>query len=132
MLLVLDLALFQNGNVGLGGFSKERWELGQSRLAAVQPQKFSTIHTLLPAVGAGIATYFPFREGMAQLGVMLFTCQTSCALPTKSTYSKLKRFWPQRRYLGAAGIGEIPQPISLRAVPTDNWTHVSGSSRAQP
>jgi hypothetical protein len=57
---------------------------------AVQPQKFSTIQTLLSAVGAGIATYFPFREGMAQIGMMLFTCQSSCALPAKSTYSKLE------------------------------------------
>ena len=40
-------------------------------------------------VQRGIATYFPLREGMAQLGHMLFTCQSWCALPAKSTYGKV-------------------------------------------
>ena len=54
-------------------------------------QKFSAIQTLLSAVSAGIATYFPLRAGTTQLGQMLFVCQIWCALPAKSTYSKLCR-----------------------------------------
>ena len=53
------------------------------------PQKCSAIQTLLSMVGAGIAKYFPLREGIAQLGQTWFTCQIWCALPAKSTYSKL-------------------------------------------
>ena len=37
-----------------------------------------------------MATYFPLCEGMAQIWVALFTRQSSCALPAKSTYSKLE------------------------------------------
>lgn len=44
---------------------------------------------LLRMLGAGMATCFPLREGMAQLGVALFTRQSSCALPARSAYSKL-------------------------------------------
>src|SRR5882724_11918685 len=56
---------------------------------SLQPQKFSAIQTLLSTVGAGIATYFPLREGTAQLGQMLFTCQIGSALPSRSMYSTL-------------------------------------------
>src|SRR5579872_982824 len=56
---------------------------------SVPPQKFSAIQTLPPMVATGIATYFPLREGIAQLGQMLFDCQIGCALPAKSTYSRL-------------------------------------------
>jgi hypothetical protein len=48
-LRVVHLGFLQDGDVGVGVFG----------MAGVQPQKLSTIQTLLPTVGAGIATYFP-------------------------------------------------------------------------
>src|SRR5437016_13670692 len=38
-----------------------------------------------------MATYFPFRDAIPQVGAALLACQTSCALPARSTYSKLDR-----------------------------------------
>ena len=77
----------------------------------MQPQKFSAIQTLLSTVGAGIATYFPLREGTAQLGQMLFTCQIGCALPAKSTYSKL--------CLEPAGLLATKSPLESAAQSTE-------------
>ena len=51
-------------------------------------QKFSTIHTLLWIVGAGMARYLPLREGIAQLGMALLTSNSLCALPARSTYRR--------------------------------------------
>jgi len=59
------------------------------QIISAQPQKFSAIQTLLSMVGARIATYFPLRDGTAQVVQMPFTCQIWCALPAKSMYSKL-------------------------------------------
>ena len=74
-------------------------------------QKFSVIQTLLSAVSAGIATYFPSRDGTAQLGQMLFVCQIWCALPAKSTYSKL--------CLKPAGLLVTKSPLESAAQSTD-------------
>jgi hypothetical protein len=57
-------------NLSLNGLE---WVCG---IVSVPPQKFSAIQTLLSIVGAGIVTYFPSREGTAQLGQTLFTCQS--------------------------------------------------------
>ena len=57
----------------------------------VRTQKLSTIQTVLPIVGAGIATYFPWCEGMAQVAWKFFTCQSECAFPIKSTYNRVDR-----------------------------------------
>src|SRR6266496_429775 len=38
-----------------------------------------------------MATYFPFRDAIPQVGAALLACQTLCALPARSTYSKLDR-----------------------------------------
>src|SRR5439155_14540325 len=38
-----------------------------------------------------MATYFPFRDAIPQVGDVLFACQTSCAFPVRSTYSRLDR-----------------------------------------
>jgi hypothetical protein len=46
---------------------------------------------LLPTVGAGMATYFPLCEGMAQLAWKFFTCQSGRAFPDKSTYKRVDR-----------------------------------------
>src|SRR5216684_1188149 len=79
-----------DGDVGVGVFPETKEaRIGGSELVAGQPQKFSTIQTVLSTVGAGMATYFPLCEGMAQAGIMLFTCQSWCALPAKSTYNKV-------------------------------------------
>src|SRR5260370_33638116 len=80
-LRVLRRGFFRDGDVGVGVFG----------LAGVQPQKLSTIQTLLPTVGAGIATYFPLCEGMAQVAWKFFTCQSECAFPIKSTYNRVDR-----------------------------------------
>src|SRR5881396_2102775 len=48
-------------------------------------------HKLLPTVGAGMATYFPLCEGMAQLAWKFFTCQSGRAFPDKSTYKRVDR-----------------------------------------
>src|ERR1051326_6813958 len=80
-------------------------------ISSAQLQKFSAIQTLLPTVDAGIATYFPLREGTAQLGQMLFTCQIGCALPAKSTYSK---FW-----LEPAGLLATKSPFESAAQSTE-------------
>jgi hypothetical protein len=63
----------------------------QSRVLGVPSQKLSTIQTLLPTVGAGIATYLPLREGIAQVAWKFFTCQSACAFPIKSTYNRVDR-----------------------------------------
>src|ERR1700730_13190239 len=78
---------------------------------SVQPQKFSAIQTLLSTVDAGIATYVPLREGTAQLGQMLFTCQIWCALPAKSMYSKL--------CLDPAGLLATKNPLESAAQSTE-------------
>src|SRR6266481_5770176 len=80
-LRLLRLSFLQDGDVGVGVFG----------MAGVQPQKLSTIQTLLPTVGAGIATYFPLCEGMAQVAWKFFTCQSECAFPIKSTYNRVDR-----------------------------------------
>src|SRR4029077_17357685 len=50
-----------------------------------QAQKFSTIQTLHSVVGAGIATYFPLCDGIAQVAWKFFTCQSGVPFPAKST-----------------------------------------------
>src|SRR5215470_1222083 len=68
---------------------RRKYAAGLLKTRGVQTQKFSAIQTLLSMVGPRIATYFPLREGTAQLGQTWFTCQIWWALPAKSTYSKL-------------------------------------------
>lgn len=74
-------------------------------------QKFSIIQTLHSVVGAGMAPYFPLREGIAQVAWKFFTRQRGVALPSKSTYRRVD--------MRPVGLLETKRPLPSAAQSTD-------------
>src|SRR5450631_726216 len=81
------------------------------RRSSGSPQKFSIIQTLHSVVGAGMATYFPLREGIAQVAWKFFTRQSGVALPAMSTYRRVDT--------RPVGLLETKRPLPSAAQSTD-------------
>src|SRR5438309_10321267 len=77
-------------------------------------------------VGAGMATYLPSREGIAQVGKKLLTSHSLCALPVNSTYSRV-----ETRPVGLLETNR-PRESAAQSTPANPFQFFTAISRDEP
>src|SRR5438309_5173037 len=77
-------------------------------------------------VGAGMATYLPSREGIAQVGKKLLTSHSLCALPARSTCSRV-----ETRPVGLL-VTNMPRESAAQSTPAKPFQFLTVISRDEP